>query len=428
MNRLYLQRIIKYALLCLVMILGMLIFYNLYSRSDIRPHTLRAEAMGGMLEEGIGYFLANNTTSYPIWQLAYLFVKKCMMLFAGVIEQGGEGFQRVCATATCTLGIGALYLACCHVYGKTLPHKYRGYACIFAVLLVLTGPYYVKPINASYYAGSGIIVPWHNPTTIAVYPLAILCYGIYLDLAQGNTKKWILFSVLLFISGFAKPSFYQMAIPGIAFFCLLELILSKGKKIMFCFKSFVSVLPTCFLLFIQHKMEIRVPETTVEVAAQTMGSASQSVSGMLQKAKEVGIAGIGIEWMKVQKIYTSYPFLSLLLMWVFPLFVLSLYVFYRKKNIQMCLSICLVLSGTLQYTFLYLQMRPDTGDFAWGYYISLACLFIGCVSYFFDLCESRKWKLLKWAGMAIYFGHVLLGTIYSFKLMCPGFSYVDSLF
>lgn len=406
----------KYVIMLLVGIFSGFVFYYVYPKgSDIKAHAEMAEKIFESSSGGLISWCSEHY-AYPLWHLLYLFIKKCMIPLEGLLLNRGVDFSALCATFACTIGIVGTYLAGCNVYTKMLPEKYKRYGFLLAALLIFTGPYYVESVNDSYYLGQGIVMPWHNPTTIMVYPFAIVCFGIYYSLANNKTdgkpwKQWIIFSSVLLVSGLAKPSFYQMFIPGMALFCLIELILSKGKKFLFCMYSLVSTLPTCILMLVQHGMTIKEPTQVVE-----------ETSGIV-------IAGIGIEWLKVQKLYSEYhPFQSLMLLWIFPLFVLVLYLLNRERSGKMTLAISCFASGMLQYTFFYLHMRPQTGDFAWGYYISVAILFISCSAYFIQLCENKKWQLIKYIGILLYLGHVVFGIIYCIKLMNPEFLYADPLF
>lgn len=406
----------KYAIMILVGVFSAFVFYFVYPKdSDIQAHAQMAETIFDSSTGGLINWCSEHY-AYPLWHLLYLLIKKCLMPIEGLMVNKGVDFFALCATLACTVGIVGTYLACCNVYTKMLPEKYKRYGFLLAAALIFVGPYYVESVNDSYYLGQGIVMPWHNPTTIMVYPFAIVCFGIYYSLLNKKTdeqalKQWIIFSCVLLVSGLAKPSLYQMLIPGMALFCLIELIHSKGKKFRFCIYSLISVLPTCILMILQHGMTIKEPQQVVE------------------ETSEVVIAGIGIEWLKVQKIYSeNHPFQSLTLLWIFPLFVIVLYFLNRKHSSKMILALSCFLSGMLQYTLFYLHMRPQTGDFAWGYYMSVAILFISCSSYFLQLCESKKWRLIKYIGMLLYLGHVIFGVIYCIKLMNPEFLYADPLF
>lgn len=410
------------------------IFYNLCDFGDILPHAERAESMQESLLQGPVYFFSNISHTYPLWHIIYLLIKELLQPLAENAFIRSLDYRYFCASLTCTLMIICLYFACKYTFQKLLPSSKQKLAFLFTWMLIFAGPY-MKGRYLSYYLGQGIIVPWHNPTTLAVYPIGILCFTIYFFLAQDKKdrpqwKKWLFLSVLLVLSCLAKPSFYQMFIPGIALYCLFELLRSKGKKILFCIYSFFAVLPTCCVALLQLKAEVHEPEQALVAMSGTWESAALMTARVVREASYgIEIGGIGIEWLKVQKILTSEkPFLSLWLLWIFPIYVIVLYIVNRKRNGKMALPICLAVSGILQYTLLYLPMRPESGDFAWGYYMSMAILFIGCVTYFVEICNEKSYKLVKWIGWGLFGGHVFWGFYYAVRLSHYGYNYMSPLF
>lgn len=429
--------IFRIVLFVVLSVFTIFIFYGICDSdmfSDIEAHAVRAEGMRELLRKGPICFFSNSSHTYPLWHVLYLFIRKFMRLISENSFIQSLNYVYLCASLTCTLTIVCLYFACKYTFKKMLPSSKQNLAFLFTWMLIFAGPY-IKGFHSSYYLGQGIIVPWHNPTTLAVYPIGILCFTIYFFLVQDEKdrthwKKWLLFSGLLLLSCLAKPSFYQMFILGIALYCLFELIRSKGKKILFCIYSFVAVLPTCCAALLQMKVEVREPEQALVAMSGTWESTARMVAKVVEEASYgIEIGGIGIEWLKVQKIFSpERPFLSLLLLWIFPIYVIVIYAINRKRNKKMSLPICIAISGTLQYTLLYLAMRPETGDFAWGYYMSMAILFIGCITYFVEICNEKSYKLVKWIGWGLFGGHVFWGFCYAVRLTDPGYIYTLPLF
>lgn len=405
------------------------LFYNLCNFSDIIPHAVRAENMQSILLKGPVYFFSHTSHTYPLWHIIYLLIKTLLRPFSEIIANHSLNDTYLSATLTCVLDIACLYFACEYTFKRLLPIQNRDFAFVFAWMLIFCGPYYIKQIHENYYLGQGIIVPWHNPTTLAVYPIGILCFELYFFLAAEQKKlqwkKWVIFSVLLVLSCLAKPSFYQVFIPGMALYCLVELILSKGKRFRFCIYSLMAVLPTCSMALLQLKTEVHEPEDVVLAMAGTWDNAVLMVAKIVEEScNGIELGGIGIEWLRVQKVFApENPILSLMLLWVFPIYVIIIYVINRRRNIKMSLPLCVAISGILQYTLLYLPMRPDTGDFAWGYYISMAILFIGSISYFTEICNEKGYKAVKWIGWGLLWGHIIWGLYYAIRLTDYQFNY-----
>ena len=426
--------IVKTILFIAVSVFTIHIFYNLCYFGDVQPHAERAEAMQSILLKGPVYFFSHTSHTYPMWHILYLLIREALSPLHEKLALMQIDSLFLCASLTSMVTIICLYLSCEYTFKKMLPGKEQNIAFLLAWMLIFAGPYYIKKIHGSYYLGQGIIVPWHNPTTLAVYPIGILCFELYFFLAQVKKdrvqwKKWIVFSALLMLSCLAKPSFYQMFIPGIALYCLVELLLSKGKRFLFCVYSLVSVLPTCCVALLQLKAEVHEPEQLVAMAGTWESTALMAARMVREASYGVEIGGIGIEWLKVQRIMSpEAPILSLLLLWVFPAYIIVIYIINRKRNIKMSLPLYIAGSGTLQYLLLYLPMRPETGDFAWGYYMSMAILFIGCITYFIEICNEKGYKSVKWIGWGLFLGHVFWGGYYAVRLSSHGFNYMSPLF
>ena len=109
------------------------------------------------------------------------------------------------------------------------------------LVLHLVAAIYVPMFNKEPYLGQGTPNIWHNPTTIAVRPIALLVFVLTASIViQANKEEFensipagraILTSILLILSCLAKPSFVQVYYPAIFTLMVIWLIMYKGKNL-----------------------------------------------------------------------------------------------------------------------------------------------------------------------------------------------------
>lgn len=289
-------------------------------------------------------------------------------------------------------------LICWYLYCSDRADKYHiAVYAVVAIGLLMAGPFYVKAINQAYYLGQLTSTPWHNPTTIAAKPFAIgtfWCYAKSLEadkkdavmlIRQKRIKKetmyLIWFSLVLAVSAFAKPSFYQMFLPGLFLFCVTDVIRTRFRSFWFCVKTGIAILPTCAIASYQYRRTI------------------SSMNHMYLKWGEI--------WGELTK---SIP-LSILTSVIFPLFMLivSYKQLLMERKVQ--LAVFAFCSGVLQFAAFSFEINWGC-DFAWGAYQGTSLLFLVSAEL---LLKCWREKGLHWVtvlGSALMAVHVLFGTWY----------------
>ena len=257
--------------------------------------------------------------------------------------------------------------------------------------MTFAGPLYIPAINNTYDLGQLLVTAWYNPTTIAVKPLALICFWLYIDLVEKHinnektySKKFVLLSGILLLSVLVKPTFFQIFVPSLFLFCLIDILVSKGKSFWFCFKTGLTVIPSCMLAIVQLWISFY--------------SASDN--------------GIMIGWLTGWHEFSNHIVGSILVSILFPLVILF---FYRKELFanKMILFVLICFgTGIIQYALLYEKAKLGHGNFSWGAHLGVFLLFlVSCV-----LMENRfhnnKHTPAFWISVISLGLHVLFGIIY----------------
>jgi hypothetical protein len=288
------------------------------------------------------------------------------------------------------LGAGAIPLSC------------------FALSLVsaIYAPWYSSKI----YMGSSSPNPWHSPTQIMVKPFAILLFAMtvmfYNRLRDSSGKfaktvyysrgEAVLYAVAIMFSVYAKPSFFQVLVPGLGILMVIDLIRSKGQSFLFSLKLAAAFVPgallTCMMFF--HTF----------------------LSG------EGGGSSVEIAPFVVWKHYTdSIPFSTLLLL-AFPLFVFVADWRSYGKSAESPLSVAILASGTLMKALLAeTGSRRWHGNFSWGYCIATTVIWFAAMKKFLRMMHDeelspRAYRITACVGWTLLALHLISGIIYVIQL------------
>ena len=230
---------VKYAVAAFVAVAVFVVMYK-YSLShllaeginDLKEHTWHAESI--YLDRLWGAWLK---IPYLFWHLC---VKGCIKFFKMPVE----------AASACTNGFFAGFCSLATFYlldrtGNHLTKKDVGIpAALGAGALGIAAPLYVPWFNPYQYEGQFSINPIFNPTHMAVKPFGIICFMLAVDLIltyKGEEKIYfksikkdrtlfILFSVILLLSTFTKPTFMYMLIPAGVVYLLIDLGVALVRK------------------------------------------------------------------------------------------------------------------------------------------------------------------------------------------------------
>lgn len=174
---------------------------------DYEPHELIALSLTP--SDPVGLFKAHPE---PFWHLlTYLVVSvfRCRVEIAAGIVSG--------------LLIVATYVIAFCAIRRAVPGLESHEAAGLDLVLHLAGPIYAWFFNKTPYLGQGSPNIWHNPTSIAVRPIALLVFVLVSSMViKARSEDFehgipagtaVLTGLLLILSCLAKPSFVQVFIP-----------------------------------------------------------------------------------------------------------------------------------------------------------------------------------------------------------------------
>ena len=310
--------------------------------------------------QGLGL---NHGISYPVWHLLFLLVEKVQSIRLGIACNISTVSAATTGIFEAIVYLVTVYLLCRYSTWK----KALWVMPVISGMLLIMGPLSVPALTDNYYLGQFNPNVWHNPTTIAVKGITLVVFFIYVEIIEENNRSkkqelllYFMATVLLFASAFFKPSFYQMFVPALFVYCVIELIVTKGKYL---------------------KREIGIGFTVLPVTILAVAQMMTSFGGEGD--------GIGIQFMYVWHCFARHPFGSLLISIPFPLLV---YIGQWKniwKEKKMTLAVLAFLSAVGQFAVLYTKNTPLSGDFIWGAYLAVGILNLVAV---LALCKNVKEK------------------------------------
>lgn len=337
-----------------------------------------------------------NYAAYPLWHIV-------TKTFYRVFE-----FPLIGAAATTTS------LFNCFAYGCVIwawdflgDVRISSYLKSFwACCLLVVGPLYAPWFSDSYYLGQGSGNVWHNPTNIAVKGFCILCFILIIQLLQSQKtfreerKTYLLLSVLLLASAFAKPSFLQGMIPGLGLYFIISIIMCKGKRERVT-KYFVLAdmfIPAVCLLSYQLVFSF-FADTEIHVGGS-----------------------IGIEFGRILKHWSPNLLISFLLAFAFPLLVLILDFKRLIKKIHIQVMLCYEFCAWGESAWLYENgAREMHGNWLWGSFLSMFIVWMIMLFEYFNMISDdrlgavRK-KICLYGGNVLLFSHLLCGVFYWYNL------------
>lgn len=352
--------------------------------SDVAVHARWAGA--GRVDNTYAKF-----ASYPVWHMGVqLWANKLHLPLDFAAAVVNSGFAALTVTA---------------VYGilkRNLKTNISSMLIAFLTIgLSFITTFYVPFINPNIYINFCGPTIWHNPTNMAVKSVAIisiyLFYILYKSIDRGyvRNKKWLMLmlSILLFISCIIKPSFLQGFLPAVMLFLLIELIMSKGKIFVFCVQSAIMCLPAAAYLLFQL-LSVFSPE----------------------EERQMQIA-----YMEVIGGWSPYPWLSLFLMTVFPLFTIVIFNKKLFKDKLYILSGLFALVSLAEAIFLVEVNEPNSGNLCWAWQIAVFFLFLVSVIRFYQnitfKSSIKKERMVFVIGNCIFIWHAVSGMLYYGRLL-----------
>lgn len=334
-----------------------------------------------------------KTNAYPMW---HFITKLNIKILRIPMEEAAALTSGVINMIT--------YFIVYYIYNKFLDTNIsRKIVSSLVFVLLIVEPIYISWYNQYLYLGQGSPNVWHNPTNPMVRPFAVIIFYMFLTMYKryknniSHTKMFkssevLVLAILMILSQLAKPSFLQIFIPGLGIFLLIELISSKGKSFLFCLKIACICIPSVILIIVQY------------------------IISFYYSVEDTGIA---FGWLEVAKAFAPNAYISVLLVIVFPLFVIitDFKKLILKKDIQF--SIILLAVGWLEYASLVEEgARKYHGNFSWGYLISLFIIWMVTLVYFIKYTfdsenfSQKKYKFITYIGWSFLFLHFICGIYY----------------
>ncbi|MDL2218984.1 hypothetical protein LJC04_01420 [Ruminococcaceae bacterium OttesenSCG-928-O06] len=266
---------------------------------------------------------------------------------------------------------------------------FAAFACTMEISLYIPalGPMYL----GSY--GAGV---WHNPTYTLLKPLAALALLYYLKICKTYLDKfpwthYAIFTVVLTLSTWVKPSFFVSFAPAMAVLLLRDFITRRGKGFGRMVILGLSVAPSLLIIVMQSLI-------------------------LFDDANAVSIG-----WLTVLGHYTQYPVLSLLKSIAFPAVALAVCGRALKNNTAAWAAVLNTLFA-VTYAFLLYETgrRLAEGNFMWGAFIAVFLLFLVATAALFQWQAKNKiirsgsmaQKTGFWVMAALLAAHMVFGIIY----------------
>ncbi|MBQ9135770.1 MAG: hypothetical protein IJX66_06735 [Lachnospiraceae bacterium] len=371
-------------------------FRRLQIESDTIAHINGALSLADYLKGGMQDFAEFKATAkyahlvtYPVWHLLVYGVHFIVQLVtSGVTVETSANIGAAVVNATSIVVTMKVVLH--HFVNKVN----SGYPFV-CKLLIVAGLMFAGPFDASsqltnYYLGGYTGNIWHNPTYILVRMIGVIVFLMYTEILtnhKAKRKDYVIVSLLLVLSAFCKPNFYQSFIPGLVVVCVIYFLVHRSKAVFFeCLKIAGTCVPIAVIAIAQ--LFIALPE------------------------QEGGRIGVG--FLYVWKYFTEKWELSLLISIVFPLIVYLVMAFRRKWNMQMILSVAMFGSALLQYMFFYLNAGPFAGDFSWGVGLAIFFCFMTAAEKVAETYDKggKFAKIINIVCWGIFLLHLFFGVLY----------------
>lgn len=320
--------------------------------------------------------------AYPVWHLLVRLVNWLLPV--------GREYAGALVTACCISAAGAFLYGFIRKELKDNISERR--ICLLTLGLMVLTALYMPWFNVEPYLGQSSATTWHNPTNMAVKPIALLAFlwflRMYLSKSRIKAGEMIGFSGLLLFSCFVKPSFVQGFLPAVVLFLLIELFRTKGKSFLFSLKMAAAFVPSGIYFLIQFF----------------------SMFG-LEAERSIGISPF-----EVLMLDTDHPLISILQTIAFPLFVigiLGLRQLWQDK--QLLFSLIFYAASFLEFILLIEVTEPESGNFEWALQLALFTLFALTAVRFYQKKDKRPWMEL--AGNALLIYHISSGIFYYVYLL-----------
>ncbi|MCD7754377.1 MAG: hypothetical protein LUH41_07550 [Clostridiales bacterium] len=335
---------------------------------------------------------------------------------------GNDRLWHACVWLLNRLGVSLVYAGCLVTAGA-VEAVYVIYNVLFrrmlrwldqwlipfaSLTLCLVTAIYMPWFKTQIYWGQDSPNIWHNPTQMMVRPFALIAFWmtvrIYRRLREGEgwpTRAFeskgevVAYAFVLMLTVWAKPCFVQAFIPGLAILMIVDLIRSRGKAFLFCFKVACAYIPAVALMLMKLISEF--------------GTGSES--------------GIEIDFLGVWSYSSTNIPLSILLLYAFPLFVLIIDARRLVSSVEGQLTLSnLAVATVMKVALAETGESRYHGNLSWSY--GLASVFVWFLAMrsfldmmFGDRLTGRKYTVVAVVGWTLLALHLLTGIVYYIKIV-----------
>lgn len=343
---------------------------------------------GAYKTRALEVFKAENRFSYvvayPAWHVSVLLASKVLGAFKSVL-----GEQEVLVCSVVLVNTALLVAAYLVIVGYFRKLTNGPGSIIAAICAMFCGPLDNFGMFVSYYLGAYTGNIWHNPTYLAVKPVALACFFAFSDILgneSARTRDYVKASLLLGLSAFCKPSFYQCFVPALVVYCVLHWLIRRNRATFFHF--------------------LKVAAACIPIAAIAALQSGFALSGE-------GGAGLSVEPLYVILHFTQKWRTCILLSVAFPLLVFLFCAVAKKWNGKVELAFWTLVSAFAMYLVFYVDANPFAGDFSWAVGLALNIGFVVAAG------ELLKWwqggtpdRILALVGSALFAVHAFFGFVY----------------
>ena len=330
---------------------------------------------------------------------------------------GRNRLWHVCVWFLMRLGMAPVYAACvvtsgaivslygvyCGVLSQMLKKINRALIPVAAFVLCIVGPLYMPWYSEEIYRGQDSPNMWHNPTQLMVRPLAILVFWMTVRIYQraregswpaktyASKQEAGIYTLLITLSVWAKPSFVQVFIPALGIVLVVDLVRSKGKSILFFLKVAAAYVPGVILTLMQFVHSF--------------------LSG--------GGNGVEIAPFDVWSRSSNCIPISICLLYAFPIFVLLIVDrkrYFSSLEGQISASM-FVVSGAMWALLAEVGPRRYHGNFGWSWALTSTVIWCIALRNFIDLLSGdrlseKEYRVVAGVGWTLLFLHFFTGIVY----------------
>ncbi len=242
------------------------------------------------------------------------------------------------------------------------------------------------------YKWQGSANPWHNPTTTFVRPFGILSFFLFLTILKQFRKGEIVdktnlcvWSVITALSVIAKPSYAMVLMPASGLLVFIYWLANFKTRFRSAMRILIAALPTICLVVFQFVYTQYCYTGTPHSVEMVWG----------------GVTGFStIEILKSSIAVLPVPLVT---------FLLCNKVDVWKQDYMKLSSVTLFVGWIEAYLF----TNGPSGDFFWGYGLSIGLSTMMSLLYMIKDCKQR-WK--KWVVFIIFAIQVLVGVYYFWRV------------